>query len=319
MACTRIRHASYLIAHLLVFIGSGIIYYEYEKREKFKDYDLKADADLGTFKIRRYHFDGESFVHPLHGVRFDPDCPCEVPIEALMADQPLSSSRDRKSSTRRSRSSRRSSPAPHYSPKGMSSTQRVTSPSPSKASSFLRRKVASKTFRMPKSWELIPPSEGWMCEEDEEEKEIGGIKPSIEKKEANEYEEEEEDPEKEDPEEEVLASTSLPMDIDATEDYLQFIEELERRPEYSPIRSSNASVPDSPEDPSDRQSDGHNTSSYDLSGVWQPLSSVPRPSTGNRCKVRLGFLVASLVPNFQERLSFGFQLGGRLIQYLGNI
>ncbi|MED6177310.1 hypothetical protein PIB30_097069 [Stylosanthes scabra] len=56
-------------------MGSGVIYYEHEKRKKFEDYDLKADAELGTFKIRRYHFDDESFVHPLHSVRFDPDSP----------------------------------------------------------------------------------------------------------------------------------------------------------------------------------------------------------------------------------------------------
>ncbi|MED6140553.1 hypothetical protein PIB30_094274, partial [Stylosanthes scabra] len=68
-------------------------------REKFEDYNLKADAELGTFKIRRYHFDGESFVHPLHGVRFDPDRPYEISTEALMANQPLSSSKDRGSST----------------------------------------------------------------------------------------------------------------------------------------------------------------------------------------------------------------------------
>ncbi|MED6139089.1 hypothetical protein PIB30_080597, partial [Stylosanthes scabra] len=110
-----------------------------------------------------------------------------------------------------------------------------------------------------------------MCEGDEEEKEIGGMEPSIEKEEANEKEEEEEDLEEEeeeeekDPEEEVPASTFLPMDIDATEDYLQFIEELERHPGYSPIHSGQASVPDSPEDPSDQHSDRHDTPSYDLS------------------------------------------------------
>ncbi|MED6176693.1 hypothetical protein PIB30_090680 [Stylosanthes scabra] len=92
MACTRIRHASYLFAHLIVYMGSGVIYYEYEKCDKLEDYDLKADAELGTFKIRRYHFDNESFIHPLHSVRFDPNRPYEVPIETLMADQPLSSS-----------------------------------------------------------------------------------------------------------------------------------------------------------------------------------------------------------------------------------
>ncbi|MED6157536.1 hypothetical protein PIB30_023920 [Stylosanthes scabra] len=29
-------------------MGSGIIFYEYEKHEKFEDYDTRADAELGT-------------------------------------------------------------------------------------------------------------------------------------------------------------------------------------------------------------------------------------------------------------------------------
>ncbi|MED6157861.1 hypothetical protein PIB30_027390 [Stylosanthes scabra] len=128
---------------------NGVIYYEYEKREQFEDYDLKANAELGTFKISRYHFDDESFVHPFHSVIFDPDRPYEIPIEALMADKPLSSSEDGKSSTRRSRSSRR--PLPHYSPRRMSSTQRVLSSSSTKGNSSSRSRVASKTLRMPKS------------------------------------------------------------------------------------------------------------------------------------------------------------------------
>ncbi|MED6223874.1 hypothetical protein PIB30_078393 [Stylosanthes scabra] len=83
--------------HRVREMGSGVIYYEYEKREKFEDYDMKADAELGTFKIRRYHFDNESFVHSLHSVRFDLDRPYEISIEALMADKILSASKDEKS------------------------------------------------------------------------------------------------------------------------------------------------------------------------------------------------------------------------------
>ncbi|MED6139743.1 hypothetical protein PIB30_086743 [Stylosanthes scabra] len=98
-------------------MGSGVIYYEYEKREKFEDYNLDADVELGTFKIRHYHFDDESFVHPLHIVRFDPDRPYEILIEALTADKILSASKDGKSSTERPRSSR--CPSPHYSPRTM--------------------------------------------------------------------------------------------------------------------------------------------------------------------------------------------------------
>ncbi|MED6199710.1 hypothetical protein PIB30_078506, partial [Stylosanthes scabra] len=253
-------------------MGSGVIYYEYEKCNKFKDYDMKADAELGTIKIRRYHFDDESFVNPLHSVRFDPDHPYEIPIDALMADKILSSSKDEKSSTRRSRSSGR--PTAQYSPRGMSSTQRERSTSSAKRTSSFHRHMASSSLRLPRSWELIPPSEGWMCDTDNE-KEIVGMEPSVKKKKSSEedLEEEEDSEEEEDPEDEVPASCSLPMDIDADEDYLHFIEELGHRLEPSPLHSSQASVPASPEEASDRQSDGHNNLSYDLFGVWRAPSS----------------------------------------------
>ncbi|MED6163615.1 hypothetical protein PIB30_081666 [Stylosanthes scabra] len=219
---------------------SGVTYYEYEKHEKFEDYDRKANAELGTLK--------SGAITLMMNLSFI----LSIVLDSILVIRT------------RSRSSRR--PTPLDSPKGMSSTHRVPSSSSTKGTSSSRCRVASKTLRMRKSWELILPPKGWMCEGDEEEKEIGGMKPSVEKKETSE-----EDPKKEeDPEEEVHASSSLPMDIDAIEDYLQFIEELERRPEYSPIRSEHASVPESPEDPSDGQSDSHNTSSYDLSVVWQP-------------------------------------------------
>ncbi|MED6147838.1 hypothetical protein PIB30_047632 [Stylosanthes scabra] len=79
-----------------------------------------------------------------------------------------------------------------------SSTRRVVSPSPTVASSSLHHRMASKELRPPKSWELILPSEGWMYDGDEEEKEIGGMEPSIEKEEVSKEDEEEEDS-KEDP------------------------------------------------------------------------------------------------------------------------
>ncbi|MED6199715.1 hypothetical protein PIB30_078528 [Stylosanthes scabra] len=128
---------------------SGVIYYEYEKCEKFEDYDLKANAELGTFKIRRYHFGDGSFVHPLHSIRFDPNRPYEIPIEALMADQPLSSSRDEKCPNRRFLSSSR--PTPYYSPKGMLASQQLPSSSSTKGTRSSHRRVASKTLWMPKS------------------------------------------------------------------------------------------------------------------------------------------------------------------------
>ncbi|MED6147055.1 hypothetical protein PIB30_040429 [Stylosanthes scabra] len=231
---------------------SGVIYYEYEKREKFEDYDMKADAELGTLKIRRYHFDNESFVHPLHSVRFDPDRPYEIPIETLMADKICSASKDEKSSTGRPRLSRR--PASHYSPRTMPVTQRERSMSSVKGTRSFRRDTASSSVRKSRSWELIPPSEGWMCDANDE-KEIGGMEPSVEKGESSEEdpEMEEEDPEEAgNPKDRVPATPSLPMDIDAEEDFQRYIEELGRAPEPSPLRSSQASVPDEPVEAVDR-------------------------------------------------------------------
>ncbi|MED6175029.1 hypothetical protein PIB30_074637 [Stylosanthes scabra] len=225
-------------------MGSGVIYYEYEKHEKFEDHDMRADAELGTFKIRHYHFDNESFVHPLHSVRFDPDRPYKIPIEALMADKIASASKSEESSAERRRSSRRSSP--RYSP---------------------------GSVRKPRSWELIPPSEGWMCDADDE-KEIGGMDPS----EKGESSEEDPDMKEEYPEEvgnledRVTATPSLPMDIDAEEDFQRYVEELGRAPELSPLRSSQASVPDEPVEAADQQSASHDGPSYDVSGVWPPRS-----------------------------------------------
>ncbi|MED6159129.1 hypothetical protein PIB30_039451 [Stylosanthes scabra] len=252
-------------------MGSGVIYYEYEKREKFKDYDMKADPELGTFKIRRYHFDDESFVHPLHSVRFDPDPPYEIPIEALMADKILSYSKDEKSSTGRPRSSRR--PMPLYSPRRMPVAQCKRSTSSVKDTRSFRCGVTSSSLRKPRSWELIPPSESWMYDGDDE-KEIGGMEPSVKKDESSE-EDPEEDPkgEEKDPEEEdnlkdgFPATPSLPMDIDAEEDYLRYIDELERPPEPSPLRSCQASVSDALVEEADQQADSCNGSSYNLSGV----------------------------------------------------
>ncbi|MED6198731.1 hypothetical protein PIB30_069380, partial [Stylosanthes scabra] len=241
-------------------IGSGVIYYEYEKCEKFEDHDMKADAELGTFKIRRYHFNDESFVHPLHSVRFDLDRPYKIPIEALMADKILSASKSEESSAERQRSPRH--PSPLYSPRTMPVAQRERSTSSVKGTHSFHRGTASSSVRKPRSWELIPPSEGWMCDADHE-KEIGGMDPS-EKGESSK-----EDPEMEEeyPEEagnledRVPATPSLPMDIDAEEDFQRYVEELGRAPEPSPLRNNQASVPDESVEAADRRSASRDGSS----------------------------------------------------------
>ncbi|MED6145310.1 hypothetical protein PIB30_023892 [Stylosanthes scabra] len=154
--------------------------------------------------------------------------------------------------------------------------QRERSTSSVKGTRSFRRGTASSSARKPRSWELIAPSEGWMCDADDEKK-IGGMDPS-EKEESSEEdpEIEEEDPEETDnPEDRVPATPSLPMDIDVEEDFQRYVEELGRAPEPSPLRSSQASVPDEPVEAADRQSASRNGSSYNLSGVWQSQSSSP--------------------------------------------
>ncbi|MED6110718.1 hypothetical protein PIB30_045427 [Stylosanthes scabra] len=65
---------------------------------------------------------------------------------------------------------------------------------------------------------------------------------------------EEEDPEEAgNPEDRVPATPSLPMDIDTEEDFQRYVEELGCAPEPSPLRSSQASVPDEPVEEADRQ------------------------------------------------------------------
>ncbi|MED6157589.1 hypothetical protein PIB30_024759 [Stylosanthes scabra] len=224
---------------------------------------------------RRSHFDDDSFVQPLHSVRFDPDRPYQILIEALMDDKILSSSNGEKSSTGRSRSSRR--PTPHYSLRGMPVAQRERSTSSVKGTRSFCRDTASSSMRKPRSWELNSPSEGWICDADDE-KEIRGMETSVKKDESSEEdpEEEEEEPEEEDnPEDEIPATPSLPMDIDAEEDFQRYIEELGRAPEPSPLHSSQASVPDELVEAVDRQSVSSDGSSYNLSGVWQSQSSSP--------------------------------------------
>ncbi|MED6214663.1 hypothetical protein PIB30_105452, partial [Stylosanthes scabra] len=94
-----------------------------------------------------------------------------------------------------------------------------------------------------KSWELIPPSEGLMCDGNEVVGNgvSGGIPAQVdeskgieEEDKKEEEEEEEEDPE-EDPFEEEMHVAPRAMDMDAYEDYLKYLEELRRHHEYSPV------------------------------------------------------------------------------------
>ncbi|MED6109579.1 hypothetical protein PIB30_034986 [Stylosanthes scabra] len=64
-------------------MGSGVVYYEYEAHEEYNDIDVKATAELGTIKIRGYHFKDEKFTRSVHSGRFVPDRPYEFPIAML--------------------------------------------------------------------------------------------------------------------------------------------------------------------------------------------------------------------------------------------
>ncbi|MED6108103.1 hypothetical protein PIB30_020373 [Stylosanthes scabra] len=88
-------------------MGSGIIYYEIERCEKYNNFDKRADSDLAVVKTRRYHFDDEAFIHPLHSALFDPDHPYELLVESLLVLKRREPSAKKDSTPRGSGSSRR--------------------------------------------------------------------------------------------------------------------------------------------------------------------------------------------------------------------
>ncbi|MED6151557.1 hypothetical protein PIB30_083650 [Stylosanthes scabra] len=139
--------------------------------------------------------------------------------------------------------SRRGSSTPQYSP--LSLVNRLESP-PS-LSMMIPLTQGLERERALKSWELIPSSEGWMCNGDEVE-----------------------DKNDEDPSEEEMPVVPHAMDMDADKDYLQYLEELRRHPEYSPVRNSQAFAQNPTDDAQSPPSDARSQPSFDLSGVWLP-------------------------------------------------
>ncbi|MED6190334.1 hypothetical protein PIB30_104914 [Stylosanthes scabra] len=176
-------------------MGSEIIYYEIEKREKYEDSDEKADSNMAIVKTRRYHFEDEPFIHPLHSIRFDMDRLYELPIESLLV-------------LRRRDSSKKKDPSPVEDAKGIE-------------------------------------------EEDKDE------------------DEDEEDPGEDALEEEMPTIPRL-MDVDANEDYLQYLEELRRHPEYFPVHSGQAFAQNPSDDTQSSSSDARSQPSIDLSSIWPP-------------------------------------------------
>ncbi|MED6165258.1 hypothetical protein PIB30_097855 [Stylosanthes scabra] len=108
-------------------MGSGIIYCDIEKHEKYEDTDERADSDLAIVKTQRYHFDDEPFIRPLHSIRFDPDRPYELSIESLLGLTCGYPSKKKDLTPQASGPSRRASPTLQYSP--LSPVVRCESPS----------------------------------------------------------------------------------------------------------------------------------------------------------------------------------------------
>ncbi|MED6193394.1 hypothetical protein PIB30_018923 [Stylosanthes scabra] len=187
-------------------MGSGIIYYEIEKREKYEDSDERANSDLEVVKTRRYHFDDESLIHPLHSVCFDPDHPYELLVEIFW----LLSVGDLRI---------RRIPIHKYRVHQEELVRRPNQP-------------VREVGRPIKSWEFIPSSEGCMCEGDDVEDKGVEEGDEVEKNgdvigvggEGNKSEEEE-DLEADVPEKEMHV-IPRPMDVDVDKDFLQYLEEL---------------------------------------------------------------------------------------------
>ncbi|MED6176623.1 hypothetical protein PIB30_090000 [Stylosanthes scabra] len=213
-SCARnLRKASYIVYAFdcVCLVKSRAIYYEIEKREKYEDSDERANSDLTIVKTRRlYQFDDEPFIHLFHSVRFDLDRPYELPIESLLA-------------LRRRDTPKKGDPSPQGS--GI-----LNRPWERRHKSIKKSKpdtINLEGARPLKSWELIPPSEGSMCKggEVEGKRAVEDIPSRVDDAKGSKEEEEEEEPE-EDPFEEKMPTIPRAMDVDADEDYLQYLEEL---------------------------------------------------------------------------------------------
>ncbi|MED6225837.1 hypothetical protein PIB30_097533 [Stylosanthes scabra] len=196
-------------------MGSGIIYYEIEKCEKYEGSDERADLDLAVVKTPRYHFDDELFIHPLHSIRFDLDRSFELLVESLLPLKRRDPLKKKDSSPQELGPSRRASPTPQYSPLGPvirlgspSLPSKIVSPTqgqqghegakPSRVGNSFRhsRVGCARTIML---WGI--EEEGKHEEEGEEKEDSGGC-----------------------PKEDMPAIPQ-PMDVDANEDYLQYLED----------------------------------------------------------------------------------------------
>ncbi|MED6148843.1 hypothetical protein PIB30_056866 [Stylosanthes scabra] len=135
-------------------MGSGVIYYKYEAHKGYNDVDIEATADLGTIKIHRYHFKDKKFTRSVHSGRIDPIVLTSSP-SLCSAKEVLSESLGL-----HLRCYCPSLNASHgtYVVVGAISSDLPSMPTlyPSSA-----KEIFSHVY-------FIPPSEGWMCDDDEE-------------------------------------------------------------------------------------------------------------------------------------------------------
>ncbi|MED6134018.1 hypothetical protein PIB30_033643 [Stylosanthes scabra] len=122
-----------------------------------------------------------------------------------------------------------------------------------------------------------------------------------------EEEEEEKEKEKEEdaPEEEMHVIPRL-IDVDADGDYLQYLEELQRHPQYSPIHSSQTFSQYPSDGYPSQSSNAHSQPSFDLSGVW-PLPVAANPSHPRKTSRRR-------IPNLVVKLYCGDDTVGEVLQ-----
>ncbi|MED6225756.1 hypothetical protein PIB30_096804 [Stylosanthes scabra] len=155
-------------------------------------------------RTQRYYFDDKPFIHPLYSLWFDSDRLYELPNESFSTLRRRESSKGKDPSPQRSSSSRRASPTLQYS----SLSFVIQLESPSSPSKIVPPTQGQEGGRLLKSWELVPPSEGWMCEGDEvgDKEAIEGIPARVDdvkeievEGKDEEEEEEEDDPKTNDP------------------------------------------------------------------------------------------------------------------------
>ncbi|MED6175708.1 hypothetical protein PIB30_080859 [Stylosanthes scabra] len=128
---------------------------------------------------------------------------------------------------------------------------------PSKRSSSMPHYSSRRSSSLRVSSSL--PAKGWMCDKGREEEKKEGLVRTENHHGGGGEEEEPAEP--------------RPMDVDANEDYLQYLEELQCHPESSPLHGSPGFAQCPTDDSSVQLSDGRSHPSFNLFGVWSPAAS----------------------------------------------